>query len=153
MNTNKNIVRSVMQSCVKEALSVFENKRRGDSLSDLYIKIDDESGKVEVYDDMENFLTEGILEVWSEQNDNSERNIHSLAKIAKSVLSELCKEGLFEADFIFKPFSVTLVDEHFIMIEELLFLDDENLKLDEDFLQELDKELDDFLDKLLKDFD
>ena len=50
-----------------------------------------------------------------------------------------------------KPFSVSLTDEDFSVIEELLFLDDENLRLDDPLLKDLDADLDDFLAKLLSD--
>ena len=50
-----------------------------------------------------------------------------------------------------KPFSVSLTDEDFVVIEELLFLDDEVLRADDPLLKDLDADLDDFLTKLLSD--
>jgi len=44
-----------------------------------------------------------------------------------------------------------LTDESFVVIEELLFLDDENLRLDDPLLKDLDADLDEFLSKLLSD--
>lgn len=154
MNADKNIVRSRIKFCIKEAVSVFSSKKNEDSLGDIYIKMDEGSGKIELFDDMENLLIEKVIEEWNDNlQENAEKKELEFIKIAKTALNELEKEGLFAADFIFKPFSVTLVDEHFIMIEELLFLDDENLKLDGEFLKGLDKELDDFLQDLMHDFE
>ena len=50
-----------------------------------------------------------------------------------------------------KPFSISLTDEDFSVIEELLFLDDETLRLDDPLLKNLDADLDEFLSELLSD--
>ena len=44
-----------------------------------------------------------------------------------------------------KPLSVSLTDEDFVVIEELLFIDDDVLRLDDPLLKDLDADLDDFL--------
>ena len=50
-----------------------------------------------------------------------------------------------------KPLSVSLTDEDFVVIEELLFIDDDMLRLDDPLLKDLDADLDDFLANLLAD--
>ena len=50
-----------------------------------------------------------------------------------------------------KPFSVSLTDEDFVVIEELLFIDDDMLLLDDPLLKDLDADLDKFLADLLAD--
>ena len=50
-----------------------------------------------------------------------------------------------------KPFSISLTDEDFVVIEELLFIDDDMLLLDDPLLKDLDADLDNFLAKLLAD--
>ena len=52
-----------------------------------------------------------------------------------------------------KPLSVTLTDDDFVEIEELLFVDDDMLRADDPLLKDLDTELDEFLTKLLSDID
>ncbi len=153
MNADKNIIRSVVESGIKQAVSFFENKNNGDTLSDIYIKIDRENGKILIYDDMENLLSEKTIDIWSEENDDTERFDETFIKASKPVLNELNRQNLFDKPFILKPFSISLVDDNFILTEELIFVDDETLKLDGDSLIDLDKELDDFLKDLLKDFD
>lgn len=154
MNADKNILRSAIKSGIKEALSVFDKKNQGDTLSDVYIRIDEDNSKICIFDDMENLLTEKNIEVWTEDESSDESLLEKVfVKTAKSALQELNKEGAFNKEFLFKPFSINLVDEHFIISEELLFLDDDNLKLDSEALINLDKELDDFLQNLMKDVD
>ena len=49
------------------------------------------------------------------------------------------------------PLSVSLTVEDFVVIEELLFIDDDVLRLDDPLLKDLDADLDDFLANLLAD--
>jgi hypothetical protein len=57
---------------------------------------------------------------------------------------------LFEKEYIFKPFSVSLVDKDLVVIEELYFLDDDTVKLNGDIWDNMEKDLDDFLKNLLQ---
>ena len=52
---------------------------------------------------------------------------------------------------ILKPFSFVLEDDDKESIEELYLVDDDTAILHEDLMVDLDKDLNDFLDKLLKD--
>jgi hypothetical protein len=51
---------------------------------------------------------------------------------------------------ILKPFSFVLEDEDKESLEELYLVDDDTAILHEELMVDLDKDLDDFLDKLLK---
>ena len=52
---------------------------------------------------------------------------------------------------ILKPFSFVLEDDDKESLEELYLVDDDTAILNEELMTGLDKELDEFLDKLLKD--
>ena len=60
-------------------------------------------------------------------------------------------KNIFDVPRFMKPLSVSLTDEDFVVIEELLFIDDDMLRLDDPLLKDLDADLDDFLAKLLSD--
>ena len=146
MNADKNIFKAVIDAGIKQVIAQFKSNNDGGSLSDIYIRIDSKNGKLLFFDDMENPLSDKDFE-----GQVTEKQISAFCKEAKAELQKLNKEGVFDGDFIFKPFSVSLIDESFIIQEELLFLDDENLKLNGESLMDLDKELNDFLNNLLKD--
>ena len=80
-----------------------------------------------------------------------EQFVSQVAAELKSALAALAAKQVFEKPCFLKPFSVSLTDEDFSTLEELLFIDDENLRLDDPLLKNLDAELDDFLEKLLSD--
>lgn len=151
MNTDKNIVYSAVKFGIRDALSFFGGKNNGDTLSDIYIRIDEENSRIEIFDDMENLLAERIIELWPDDQNGGDNYEQAFIKASKTALQELKKEGAFKEDFLCKPFSISLVDESFIIVEELFFIDDENLKLDCGSLINLDKELDDFLKNLMED--
>ncbi|GEM_PF-47107 len=136
---------SVLESAIKESLNNFEKQKDGNYLSDLYLKFDD--GMFSIYDDMEDgLLTVHLTEEQGTFSDSFEKRLISSLK---HVLQQLNKKGLFEKEYIFKPFAVSLVNDDFIVEEELIFIDDETMVLDETFFSDIDKELNDFLKELL----
>ena len=138
----------ILESALKKGLNVFETAASGNSLSDLYLHLDGENSILSIYDDVENKLHEINLE--KEQENEPELFENQLIDTLKRVVANLEQQHLFDRDFIFKPFAVSIVDDDFIVSEELIFIDDDTLKLDGDLMTNLDRELDDFLKDLMK---
>ena len=129
----------ILESAIVESLSNYESNNDGSFLGDLYFRYDEDAG-LSIYDDMENLLNEIVL-----QGDQTAIS-HSL----RHILQRLEQEHFFDKEYISKPFTISLIDEDFITIEELIFIDDDTLKLEGDIWDDLDKELDDFLKNLMK---
>jgi len=146
MKVNEQLI-SAIESAINKGLSQFEAQYSTESLSDLYLYFDEESTSLTVYDDVENQLLNVELDYFSEPSESHEREVVEAAKMAAERLN---KAGLFNKDYILKPFSVSLVDADFIISEELVFIDDETLKLNDSLLAGLDKELNEFLKELMK---
>jgi len=138
----------ILESALKKSLNAFESAASGSSLSDLYLHLDGDNSVLSIYDDVENKLHEINLE--KEQENEPEFFESQLLGTLKQVLSNLDQQHLFDKDFIFKPFAVSMVDDDLIVSEELIFIDDDTLKLDGDLMTNLNKELDDFLKELMK---
>ena len=138
----------ILESALKKGLNAFEAAASGNSLSDLYLHLDGENSILSIYDDVENKLHEINLE--KEQENEPELFENQLIDTLKRVVASLEQQHLFNRDFIFKPFAVSIVDDDFIVSEELIFIDDDTLKLDGDLMTNLDRELDDFLKDLMK---
>ncbi len=138
----------ILESAIKKSLNTFEAAASGNSLSDLYMHLDGDNSVLYIYDDVENKLLEINLE--KEQEDDPEHFEKQMISTLKYVLSQLEQQHLFDKNFIFKPFAVSMVDDDFIVSEELVFIDDNTLKLDGDLMTNLDKELNDFLKELMK---
>ena len=106
---------------------------------------------MQVYDEEENLVDKTIIFDWV--NNSEEESVFNkrVASAVKQALSALASKNVFENSHFVKPLSISLTDESFVVIEELLFLDDDTLRLDDPLLKDLDADLDDFLAKLLSD--
>ena len=145
---NEQLVLAI-EPIVKQALDAFEAQQEdSNTLSDLYLYFDEENASLIIYDDVENQLVESDLDNFAEfSNQSREEEVINAARVA---INKLNQESFFDKEYILKPFSVNFVDANFIVSEELIFVDDETLKLNDPLLANLDKELNDFLKELMK---
>ena len=131
----------ILEIAVKESLTNYESKEESNSLSDLYLYHDNEEGSLVIYDDTDQVLNKVELP----DNQSS-----GLAHTLRQVLQQVEKEHLFERDYIIKPFTVSLVDKDFVVLEELFFLDDDTIKVTDTLWTTIEKDLDSFLENLLQ---
>lgn len=151
MSANNAKVQSVIETTFTTAIAKLTSDDSGKYFSDLYIQADSESGELLIFDDEERLLEKTVIFDWvgcsCEEDVFNKQVIVSL----KSVLSILVAKNAFEHPSFMKPFSVSFTDEDFVVVEELLFLDDDMLRVDDPLLKNLDAELDAFLANLLSD--
>lgn len=141
----------IVRNLFIQAINRLEEENTGNPLSDVFIQVDQQNGEVSIFDDTENLLGKEIVFDWMLPDMQEEKFNTKVAEELKNVVGQLNEKGTFDKIYIVKPFSVSYVNEDFGVIQELLFLDDEMLKLDDELLKGMDKELDDFLEKLLSD--
>ena len=121
------------------------------TLSDLFVMANSDEMILSVFTDDEQLLCEGNIDSWSEYKDNPEIFLNHVILSLKAVVNEKdILDELKELDLL-SPFSIILVDENFDQQEDLLTIDDTILVLEDDFIKNIDKELDLFLEKLLLD--
>ncbi|MBE6301705.1 MAG: hypothetical protein E7085_07635 [Parabacteroides distasonis] len=151
MSANNAKVQAVIESTFNLAIKKLVAKDTGNSYSDLYVQVDAESGELQIYDESESLVEKTIIFDWVNAKNDNKQFIQQVIATLKAVLAVLVTKNVFENSCFLKPFSVSLTNDDFSVIEELLFLDDENLLLDDPLLKDLDADLDDFLTKLLSD--
>ena len=99
------------------------------------------------FNDDDNEITRCIIEQWI---DNKDDNFYEeVAAVLRSVLTK--QKDVIEAMSILKPYSFVLEDDDHEHIAELYLVDDDTAIMDKELMAGLDKDLDSFLDKLLKD--
>ena len=135
------VLASILEIAIKEGLANYESKEDSNSLGDLYLYHDNEDNLLVIYDDTDHALNK--VQFPDDQSFN-------LVHILKQVLQHLGKERFFERDYILKPFTVSLVDKDFIVLEELFFLYDDTIKKNDTIWTNIEKDLDDFLGNLLQ---
>ena len=144
-------VQSVIESAFLSAINKLEASKGGNCYSDIYVQVDAETGELQIYDEEDRLIEKTVIFDWVNVSCEDEQFVSQVAAELKSALAALAAKQVFEKPCFLKPFSVSLTDEDFSTLEELLFIDDENLRLDDPLLKNLDAELDDFLAKLLSD--
>lgn len=139
-------VHTQISKALTEAINVLKDAYKGSSLTDIFLVVDRDSAEVSVFDDEENLLSQRIIDAWIDLKDDK-----LIVRQLRDVIEQFDSENKFDDLDTYKPFSISLSDENFIVIEELLVIEDDSLiKIDNNFLERMDKEFDDFLDKLLK---
>jgi hypothetical protein len=135
------ILSSILEIAIKESLTDYESKEESNSLGDLYLYHDTEDNSLTVYDDMDNELNKVQLP----DNPHSFNLVHTL----RQVLQKVGKERIFDRNYIIKPFTISLIDKDSVVLEELFFLDDDTIKIDDSNWASIERDLDDFLENLL----
>ena len=114
-------------------------------LTDIHIRVTQESGELMVFDDDERELWRCVVEQWI---DNTDDNFYqSVTSILRTVIGKH-KETVDNMS-ILKPFSLVLEDDNKEMVAELYVADDDTVIIDEELMAGLDKDLDDFFAKLI----
>lgn len=151
MNANVAKVQSLIENAFTSAITKLTKDESGNMTSDLYVQADAESGELQIYDDEEKLIDKVVIFEWVNNNEEEEIFNKRVAASVKAVLTILSTKKVFDAPRFMKPLSISLTDEDFVVIEELLFIDDDMLRLDDPLLKDLDADLDDFLANLLAD--
>ena len=99
------------------------------------------------FDDDDKEITRCIIEQWI---DNKDDNFYEeVAVVLRSVLSK--QKDVIEKMAILKPYSFVLEDDDHEHLAELYLVDDDTAIIDQELMAGLDKDLDNFLEDLLKD--
>ncbi|MDL2208244.1 hypothetical protein LJB97_01330 [Parabacteroides sp. OttesenSCG-928-O15] len=151
MNANTTKVQSIIETTFISAIEHLKKEGNGSFVSDLYVQVDPESGELQIYDENENLLDKVVIFDWINKGNDIDSFHKQVISVLKAVLTLLSTKGTFEEAPFLKPVSVSLTNEYFVVVEELLFLDDDLFRLDDPLLKDLDAELDDFLNNLLSD--
>lgn len=145
MGSNKDLIKETFL----QAIDILAKDYKGNSLTDIFITVDKESGEVSFYDDEENRVAEIVVFDWVDKSE--ELGDEEVISVLREATEELDKNQMFASLDIYKPFSVNYADENFAVIEELLLINEESIvQIDDDLMDKLDREFDEFLDRLLK---
>lgn len=116
-------------------------------MTDIHVRVIQDSGELITFDDNEEEITRGIVEQWI---DNTNDDFYTaIPPIIRKCIER--QKTLVDNMGIMKPFTFVLENDEKEPVEELYIVDDDLVIIDSDMMQGLDKDLDDFLDNLLKD--
>lgn len=113
--------------------------------TDIHIRVNQETGELVAYDDDDKEITRVVIEQWINNQDDD--FYAEITKLLHKRLDHLKRQ--VEGMSIIRPYSFVLEDEDKENISELYVVDDDTVIIDPDLMEGLDKDLDDFLEKLL----
>jgi len=116
------------------------------TMTDIHIRVIQDTGEVVAFDDDDQEITRCVIEQWIGNTD--EDFYQQIEPILRKSLTS--KKKIIENIALLKPYSFVLEDDDKETVAELYLVDDETVIIDPDLMEGLDKDLDDFLDKLLK---
>ena len=115
-------------------------------MTDIHVRVSQDSGELLAFDDDDNEITRCVVEQWIENKD--EDFYDEVAKLLRDVLRK--QSDIIDHLGILKPYSFVLEDEDKEHIGELYLADDDTIIVGGDLMENLDNDLDNFLNDLLK---
>lgn len=114
-------------------------------LTDIHVRVSQDSGELLAFDDEDNEITRCVVEQWI---DNKDENFYD--EVAKTLRDVMRKNSeTIDNLGILKPYSFVLEDDDKENLGELYLADDDTIIVGGDLMENLDSDLDSFLDDLL----
>ena len=134
-----------LERALRKVAEKFPATEEASLLTDIHIRVTQDTGEVMAFDDDERELTRCVVEQWI---DNKDDNFYNDAASAFRTAIKKHKDSI-EKMSILKPFSLVLENDDKETIAELYVVDDDTVIIDEELMAGLDKDLDDFFAKLI----
>lgn len=115
-------------------------------MTDIHIRVTQETGELMAFDDDDQEITRCVVEQWIDNKDDD--FYQQIVSIIRRCLDK--QKSAIENLGILKPYSFVLEDDDKETIGELYVVDDDTVIIDTELMADLDKDLDDFFEKLLK---
>ncbi|MGI6232195.1 MAG: hypothetical protein ACOYJF_05000 [Prevotella sp.] len=131
---------------LKKVAQKFPHDEETSILTDIHLRASQDSGELIAFNDDDEEITRCVINSWI---DNKEDNFYQeITTILRDALLRL--HDIIDEMGILKPYSFILENDDCEHVAELYVVDDETIIIGHDLMEGLDKDLNDFLDKLLK---
>ena len=139
---------TLIESAIKEALTPYQGKGEQSVVTDIHMQVNSETGELYIFDDDDQELSKVIITEWV--SNNAEDFLKGCEQVLRNKLHRMRDEKAFDRLDLIKPYSFVLVDDEKETISELVLMDDDTILLNSELLAGLDEDLNDFLEKLMK---
>ena len=136
-----------IERVLRKVAEKFPQKEEASMLTDIHIRVTQETGELMAFDDDDNEITRCIIEQWINNTDDD--FYEQIVSIIRRSLD--AQKALVDNMGILKPYSFVLEDDDKESVGELYLVDDDTVIIDSELMADLDKDLDEFFNKLLKD--
>ena len=132
---------------IRKIAEKFPPKDDASLLTDIHIRVTQETGELTAFDDDDNEITRCVIEQWIDNKDDDfyEQIVSIIRRVIDKQKTQVENMGLL------KPYAFVLEDDDKEPAGELYVVDDDMVIIDTELMADLDKDLDDFFEKLIKD--
>ena len=146
METSEQTIQQI-QRAIRKVASRFPANVEATVMTDIHLRVTQESGELVAFDDDENEITRVVIESWIDNKD--EDFYENITTVLRSVLENNARD-MVEKMSILRPFSFVLEDDDREHIAELYVADGDTIIVGGELLPDLDKDLDSFFENLIK---
>ena len=133
------------ERAIRKVAEKFPSTEEACTMTDIHVRVTQETGELLTFDDDDHELTRCVVEQWIDNKDDD--FYPQVAQVLRESIVSM--KDKIESLGILKPYSFVLENDDSEHVSELYVVDDDTVIIGGDLMQGLDKELDDFLDKLL----
>ena len=145
MNTTSQTVQQV-ERAIRKIADKFPSNVEATVLTDIHLRVSQDTGELVAFDDDDAEITRCVIEEWIDAKD--EDFYEQVASVLRKVLAE--HSQLVEGMSILHPFAFVLESDEQDIQHELYVVDGDTVIIDPDLMEDLDKDLDDFFARLMK---
>lgn len=145
MKANEQTLHQV-ERAIRKIAQKFPQTEEPSRMTDIHIRVTQETGELTAFDDDDNEITRCIVEQWI---DNKDDNFYEqVTPVIRRVIDH--QKTAAESLGILKPYSFVLEDDDKEPVSELYVVDDDLAIMDTELMAGLDKDLNEFFEKLLR---
>ncbi len=133
---------------IKKIAQKFPSSEIDDTslLTDIHVRVSQDSGELLAFDDDDQEITRCVVEQWIDSKD--ENFYPEVERILRDILRK--NSDIVDNLGILKPYSFVLEDDDKEHIGELYLADDDTIIVGGELMENLDEDLDSFLEELIK---
>lgn len=136
-----------IERAIRKIADKFPQNTDDGIITDIHLRVNQETGELVAFNDDDKEITRCVIEQWIDNKDDN--FFEEVENVLRSALNK--HKATVEQMAILKPYSFVLEDEDNEHLAELYLVDDETVIIDTELMAGLDKDLDSFLENLLKD--
>jgi len=135
-----------IERAIKKIAEKFPAKEEATLLTDIHLRVTQDTGEMMAFDDDDREITRCIIEQWIGNVDDD--FYEEIAVVIRRCIER--QKALVEQLSILKPYAFVLEDDDREPMAELYVVDGDTVIIDPDLMEGLDEDLNNFLKNLLK---
>jgi len=148
MGKEKPKVQTIIEAVFAGAVDKLVKANCGQLIEALYVYLDMKTGEILVYDENENLLEKNIIFEWAERAEKGVRLYKQAVHFVRVVLASLKGRKIFDNPVFMRPFKVSVVDDGFNEIENVLTLEGADVIVEGRLMKNLEQDLKNFYAKI-----